>query len=197
MNIAIEPTIDDIRKMGNDRRPKITKPPAPKKITKKKVKEPEPIIEPEPEPEPEPLEEDEEEESESDEEVYIPPPKKNNKKDLKKGLKGSYTIQNFIKDPKNKDVDFELLFENITDIKNLIKQQQNTIEEVVKPKVEEPKSKPKPKPKPKVKKQIVPKGKSLDLTVSDKEVEQLISTNNTKPPPVDEKLQAFLNAFKR
>jgi hypothetical protein len=94
-----------------------------------------------------------------------------------------------------------LLFENITDIKNLINQQKNVIEDAIKPKVEEPKSKSKskPKPKPKVKKQIVPKGKSLDLTVSDKEVEQLTSNNTAvaKQPVVDEKLQAFLNAFKR
>jgi len=197
MNLNIEPTIDDIRKMGNDRRPKIVKPPPPKKITKKKVKEPEPIIEPEPEPEPEPELLEEDEESESDEEVYIPPPKKNSKKVKDK----TYIIQDFIKDPKNKDVDFELLFENITDIKNLINQQKNVIEDAIKPKVEEPKSKSKskPKPKPKVKKQIVPKGKSLDLTVSDKEVEQLTSNNTAvaKQPVVDEKLQAFLNAFKK
>ena len=53
-----------------------------------------------------------------------------------------------------------------------------------------PKAKPKSKPKPK------DKGKTLNLVVSDTELEQIINP----PPnakPIDPKLQAFLDAFNR
>ena len=57
--------------------------------------------------------------------------------------------------------------------------------------------KPKPKPKSKPKPKDKDKGKTLDLVVSDKEIEQIINppTNNTKT--IDSKLQAFLDAFKK
>jgi len=192
MNITVEPTIDDIRRMANEKRPKIVKPPPPKRVSRKKLKEP--IMQPEPEPEP--LEYDDED-SESEDEIIIPPQKKTagkSKDDIE-------IIKQLLKNSKktNKNKDFDILYESISDIKNLINQQKTVIEEAVKPKIEEPKSKPKPKPKPRAKKEVKPKGKSLDLTVSDKEVEQLISSNKTQPPPqaVDTKLQEFLNAFKR
>ena len=47
MNLSIEPTIDDIRNIGSERRPKIVKPPPPKKNTRKS-KQPSLIKEPEP-----------------------------------------------------------------------------------------------------------------------------------------------------
>jgi hypothetical protein len=48
-------------------------------------------------------------------------------------------------------------------------------------------------PKPKAKKVV----KTLDLTVSDKEVEQIVSGNKTQVKTGDAKLQAFLDAFKK
>ena len=172
MNLSVETSIEDIRKMGNERRPKVKAPPAPKKINKKKVKEPEPIIESE------------------EEEVIIPIPKKTVKKKVVDY--DSEVLKQLLKTTNKKDKDYDTLFKSITDIKELITKQKDVIEEAIKPKIEEPKSKPKPKPKAKPK----PKGKKLDLVVSDKELEQIINP----PPdakPIDPKLQAFLDAFKK
>ena len=86
---------------------------------------------------------------------------------------------------------------SINNIKDLINSQKEVIIEAVKPKVpiEEPKknvrAKPKPKPKPKKVE------KTLDLTIPDKEVEQIISGNKLQVKSSDTKLQAFLDAFKR
>jgi hypothetical protein len=195
MNLSVEPSIEDIRKMGNDRRPKVKAPPAPKKITRKKVKEPEPIPVPEPEPEGPEIEEESEEE-ESEEEIIIPIPKKTSRK---KVIDNDYEVlKEIVKTSNKKDnKDFDVLFKSITDIKELISNQKNVIEEAIKPKIEEPKTKSKPKPKPKAKPKPKPKGKTLDLVVSDKELEQIINPppNNTKP--IDPKLEAFLKAFQK
>ena len=73
------------------------------------------------------------------------------------------------------------------EIKELILNQNQILSNInIKPK---PKAKPKPKPKD--------LGKTLDLVVSDKELEQIINPppNNTKP--IDPKLEAFLKAFQK
>ena len=193
MNLTVEPTIDDIRKMGNEKRPKIVKPPPPKKITKKS-KQPSLIKEPEPEPEPiAPEPDSEDSEDDSEEEIIIPIPKKTAKK---KVIDTEYEIlKQLVKTSNKKDnKDYDTLFQSITDIKELINQQKNVLEEVIKPKIEEPKSKSKPKPKAKPKPK--PTGKKLDLVVSDKELEHIINPS-TNIKTIDPKLQAFLDAFKK
>ena len=196
MNLSAEPTIDDIRKMGEAKRPKVKPPPPPKKINKKKVKEPEPIPEPEPEPEPKPESESESEESE--EEVIIPIPKKTSKKKIIDY--DSEILKQLLKTTNKKDKDYDTLFKSITDIKELIVKQKDVIEEVIKPKIEETKSKSKPKPKAKPKPK--PIGKKLDLVVSDKELEAVLNplpnTNvNANAKPIDPKLAEFLKAFQK
>lgn len=81
---------------------------------------------------------------------------------------------------------FKNIYESINNIKDLISSQKEVIENAVKPKPKKPRAAPKPK---KV-------NKTLDLTVSDAEVEKIVSNNKTQPK-VDAKLQAFLEAFKR
>ena len=195
MNLTVEPTIDDIRKMGNEKRPKIVKPPPPKKITKKS-KQPSLIKEPEPEPEPEPIApepDSEDSEDDSEEEIIIPIPKKTSKKKVIDY--DSEILKQLLKTSNKKDnKDYDTLFQSITDIKELINQQKNVLEEVIKPKIEEPKSKSKPKPKAKPKPK--PTGKKLDLVVSDKELEHIINPS-TNIKTIDPKLQAFLDAFKK
>jgi hypothetical protein len=86
---------------------------------------------------------------------------------------------------------FSTLFESINNIKDLIYSQNNVINEVIttNQKKNKPRSKPKPKPPPR---------KTLDLTISDNDIDNII---NAKPKPekpsIDPKLQAFLDAFKR
>ena len=196
MNLSVEPSIEDIRKIANERRPKVKTPPAPKKINKKKVKEPEP--EPVPEPEPEPpgpviLEESESEEESEEEEVIIPIQKKSSKK---KVIDTDYEVlKQLLKTSNKKDKEYDTLYKNITDIKELITKQKDAIEEAIKPKIEEPKTKPKPKPKAKSKPKAT--GKKLDLVVSDKELDTILNppVNNTKP--IDPKLAEFLKAFQK
>jgi hypothetical protein len=79
---------------------------------------------------------------------------------------------------KEKEKEFDTLFKEITNIKEII----------TKPKA---KSKPKPKSKPKI------IGKSLDLTISDKEVEEIVNENKTQLKPIDPKLNAFLEALQK
>ena len=75
--------------------------------------------------------------------------------------------------------DFITLQENINSIKQLL-------EEVMKSK-----SKPKPKPRPTLKRV----NKTLDLTINDKEIEDIINTDKKKDKTQDEKLKAFLDAM--
>jgi hypothetical protein len=79
---------------------------------------------------------------------------------------------------KENNKNFDTLYKEITDIKEII----------TKPKA---KSKPKPKSKPKI------IGKSLDLTISDKEVEEIVNENKTQLKPIDSKLNAFLEALQK
>ena len=135
--------------------------------------------------------EPESESDESEEEIIIP------KKTAKKKVidYDSEVLKQLLKTTNKKDKDYDTLFKSITDIKELITKQKDVIEEV-KTKIEEPKSKPKPKPKAKPKDKLKPTGKKLNLVVSDKELEQIINP----PPdakPIDPKLQAFLDAFKK
>ena len=175
MNLSVEPSIEDIRKMGNERRPKVKAPPAPKKINRKKVKEPEP----------------ESESEESEEEIIIP------KKTAKKKVldNDNYEVlKQLVKTSNKKDKDYDVLFKSITDIKELITKQKDVIEEAIKPKIEEPKSKPKPKPKAKPK--AKPTCKKLDFVVSDKELEAVLNPP-PKSNPLDAKLAEFLKAFQK
>jgi hypothetical protein len=75
--------------------------------------------------------------------------------------------------------DFITLHENINSIKQLL-------EEVMKSK-----SKPKPKPRPTLKRV----NKTLDLTINDKEIEDIINVDKKKDKTQDEKLKAFLDAM--
>lgn len=195
MNLSAEPTIDDIRKMGEAKRPKVKPPPPPKKINKKKVKEPEPVIEPEPEPEPEPVILESESEEESEEEIIIPIPKKTSKKKVIDY--DSEVLKQLVKSSNKKDKEYDNLYKSITDIKELITNQKDVIEEV-KTKIEE--TKPKPKPKPKAKPKPKPTGKKLDLVVSDKELEAVLNpppNANGNIKPIDPKLAEFLKAFQK
>jgi len=86
---------------------------------------------------------------------------------------------------------FSTLFESINNIKDLIYSQNNVINEVIttNQKKNKPKSKPKPKPPPR---------KTLDLTISDNDIDNIINVKpKSEKPSVDPKLQAFLDAFKR
>ena len=197
MNLS-EPTIDDIRKMGEAKRPKV-KPPPPKKINKKKVKEPEPVPEPEPEPEPEPVILESEESEKSEEDIPIPVPKKTSKKKVVNY--DNEVLKQLLKTSNKKDKEYDTLYKSITDIKELITNQKDVIEEV-KTKIEETKPKPKTKSKSKPK----PTGKSLNLVVSDKELEAVLNppanchTNgnaNDNAKAIDPKLAEFLKAFQK
>jgi len=198
----IEPTIDEIRKMGDAKRPppkKISKP----RVSKKQVALPLPPP-PEPEPEIDIEDEDEDEDDEEEEEIIIPVKKatksKVQPKEVNKNHIGiiKYLIDNCDKNNK-KELD---------ELKSYITSQQKNIIEAFNEKLAEslPKTKPKPVPKKdattsKPKKDTKPKTsrKTLDLTVSDKEISEIINPPpNQKPSAaVDTKLQAFLDAFKR
>jgi hypothetical protein len=82
-------------------------------------------------------------------------------------------------DNNNKNNDFTILQENIMNIKQLL-------EEVIK-------SKPKPKPKPNPALKRV--NNTLDLTVNDKEINDIINTKTAQDKKQDEKLKAFLDAL--
>jgi hypothetical protein len=77
---------------------------------------------------------------------------------------------------KEKEKEFDILYKEITDIKEIITK---------------PKSKPKPKLKPK------PTGKTLDFVVSDKELDNVLNPPANNAKPIDAKLQAFLEAFQK
>lgn len=77
---------------------------------------------------------------------------------------------------KENNKNFDTLYKEITDIKEIITK---------------PKSKAKPKPKPK------PTGKTLDFVVSDKELDNVLNPPANNAKPIDAKLQAFLEAFQK
>ena len=198
MNTLNEPTIEDIKKMADEKRKMRAPSVAPKKTRQPRQKK----VEVEPEPEIEELEEVSEEEEEIVEPVKTK--KQTVKKQIAKPKKSKKIIvvdeddeeseeEEEIIVKKNTKDKFKDIYESINSIKDLISSQKQVIEDAVKPKTEEPKKKPKAKPKPKAKKVV----KTLDLTVSDKEVEQIVSGNKTVPQAGDAKLQAFLNAFKK
>ena len=86
----------------------------------------------------------------------------------------------------------------LNELKEYISSQQQNIIDIFNS-LKSNKTKPKPRPKPK------PKPiKSLDLTISDKEIEEVINlpankteTNKTNTTKTDTKLQAFLDALKK
>lgn len=79
---------------------------------------------------------------------------------------------------------YKELYDDIKNIKDLINQQTNFIQEVInKPKAK----KQKPKPKPVV--------KTLDITVTDKEIEKIIETKETNTK--DFKLQQIIKALQK
>jgi len=223
MNFDTEPTIEDIKKFADEKRKVL----AASIATLKKTRQPRQpkikTIEIEPEPKA-PIEDDEEEIIEpikkkkqaikkqivkplSRSKSVIPIPTNNDddddfededteeeeepepvvlKKQVRKGNRNNHNHQAF-----------NDIYDSINNIKDLINSQKEVIIEAVKSKVpiEEPKknvrAKPKPKPKPKK------VDKTLDLTIPDKEVEQIISGNKLQVKSSDTKLQAFLDAFKR
>lgn len=82
------------------------------------------------------------------------------------------------------------IYESINNLKDLINQQTNIIQEVIKPKPKKQRPKPKPKNIP----------KTLDLTIEDKEIMNIINEKKDDIKPdknVDEKLQQFLKALQK
>jgi hypothetical protein len=197
MNTLNEPTIEDIKKFADEKRKMKA---APKKTRQpRQKKQPKPEPKPEPEPEPElPIEEESEEE---EEEVIIPVKAKkqivkkvvevveepDNYNDITKPFKGDLIgLWQYLakKDEAEKEKN-KNIYDGINSIKDLLSSQKQVIEEPKKPKA---------KPKSNTK----PKGKKLDLVISDKELEAVLNPpdNNTNPV-VDKKLQAFLEAFQK
>jgi len=202
----IEPTIDEIRKMGDAKRPppkKISKP----RVSKKQVALPLSLpLPPPPEPEPEIdiEDEDEDEDDEEDEEIIIPVKKATKSKVAPKEVnKNHIGIIKYLIDNCDKNNKKEL-----DELKSYMATQQQVIIDIFNEKLDKSLSKTKPKPVPKKdattsKPKKEPKSKTspktLDLTVSDKEITEIINPPpNQKPSAaVDTKLQAFLDAFKR
>lgn len=212
MNTLNEPTIEDIKRMADEKRKTRAQPVAAKKTRQPRQKKVEP--------EPEPVEPEIEELEEEEEDVE---PVKTKKQAVKKQIakpKKSKKVMVVEDDESDDDEDeeeieiepivykkqlktqqkshnnleaFKDIYESLNNIKDLISSQKEVIIDAIKPKVpvEEPKKK---KTKAKKAKKVV---KTLDLTVSDKEVEQIVSGNKTVPQAGDAKLQAFLNAFKK
>ena len=143
MNTDIpQPTIEDIRKLGESKRPTPKKPTKPRpRITKKKSlpppPEPEPIIE-----------------SETEEDVVKP-----TLKHIPEIADNQLELIKYIIDNSNDKTKKELI-----ELKEYISSQQQNIIDVFKSlKPTKPKPKPRPKPKPKP-------TKSLDLTITDKDI---------------------------
>lgn len=97
---------------------------------------------------------------------------------------------NFIPEPKfipepdnNSNNDFSILKENISNIKDLL-------EEIMKSKI---KSKPQPKPRPNPALKRV--NNTLDLTVNDKEIDDILNTDKKQDKTNEDKLKAFLEAL--
>lgn len=197
----LEPSIEDIKRIADEKR-KMRASSAPAK----KTRQPRQKKQPEPEPE---IEDVIEEESEEEEIVEPVKPKKQvvKKQIAKKQSKKMIVVDDDDEEDDCEEIEqpltrtksynvlpFKDIFNTLNNLKDLISSQKNDIIEAVKPKVpvEEPKKK-KPKAKPKAKKVT----KTLDLTVSDKEVEKIVSGNNTQPKAGDAKLQAFLEAFQK
>jgi hypothetical protein len=90
----------------------------------------------------------------------------------------------FIPEPNNNhNNDFSILKENISNIKDLL-------EEIMKSKI---KSKPQPKPRPNPALKRV--NNTLDLTINDKEIEEIIKPDKKQDNTKDDKLKAFLDAM--
>ncbi len=100
-----------------------------------------------------------------------------NKKLLKTKYKSQYNNLDTLSD----------LYESINNIKNLISSQSKVIEDAVKPKTKKEKKQRKPKEET----------KTLDLSIPDKEIEDIINDNDNieKEKEKDEKLKAFLDAL--
>ena len=81
----------------------------------------------------------------------------------------------------------DTLYETINNIKDLISSQSKVIEDAIKPKTRKEKKQRKPKVET----------KTLDLSIPDKEIENIINDNNNikKDKEKDEKLKAFLDAL--
>lgn len=205
MNMLNEPSIEDIKKIADEKR-KMRASSAPAK----KTRQPRQKKQPEPEPEIEDVINYEEREESEEEEIVEPVKAK--KQVVKKQIAKKQSKKMIVVDDDDEEDDceeieqpltrtksynvlpFKDIFNTLNNLKDLISSQKNDIIEAVKPKVpvEEAKKK-KPKAKPKAKKVI----KTLDLTVSDKEVEKIVSGNNTQPKAEDLKLKAFLEAFQK
>ena len=106
---------------------------------------------------------------------------KDNYNDVDKPFKGDLAgLYQYLKKKderdKEKEQNFDNLYKEITDIKEIITK---------------PKSKVKSKPKPK------PTGKTLDFVVSDKEIDNVLNPPANNAKPIDPKLKAFLEAFQK
>lgn len=83
---------------------------------------------------------------------------------------------------------FDDIYNTMNNIKDMISSQKETIDNVIKSK-----SKSKTKSTPKIKKVI----KTLDLTVNDTEIDNIISNNKTQSKKIDNKLDEFLKVLQK
>ena len=147
MESDTEPTIEEIKKIANERRvnKKQTKPRASRSKTIKEIKVEE-LTQP----------------------IQLP---------LSLPIQASLPTE-------NKDDKYKEIYEDIKNIKELINQQTNFIQEVIKPKEKKQRAKPKLK-------QV---NNTLDLTILDKEVNEILED---KPKPKDSRLEEIIKALQK
>ena len=125
--------------------------------------------------------------------VSIPKPKaiKNETKKVEEKVEEVQVQETKVEEilPISNNVDvYKDIYESINNLKELINQQTNIIQEVIKPKQKKQRAKPKPKSI----------SKTLDLTIEDKEIINIINEkNNVIIPNIDDKLQHFLKALQK
>jgi hypothetical protein len=117
-------------------------------------------------------------------EQSLPPPKEfiRKKRQIKEPIKEELTKTDDIKDKSN--INYDELYNDINFLKEMLKNQNEFIQETLKPK---PRQKPRPKPK-----KII---NTLDLTITDNEINKIINDEKEQEPKQDEKMKAFLDGL--
>jgi hypothetical protein len=121
----------------------------------------------------------------------LPPPKQfiRKEKPVKEPIKEQIKepIKEELTKPEEKpNINYDELHNDINFLKEMLKNQNNLIHETLKPK---PRARPKPRPKPK---KII---KTLDLTITDNEINNIINDGKEQEPKQDEKMKAFLDGL--
>jgi hypothetical protein len=117
----------------------------------------------------------------------LPPPKQliRKQRQVKEPIKEQ--IKEELTKPEEKpNINYDELHNDINFLKEMLKNQNNLIHETLKPK---PRARPKPRPKPK---KII---KTLDLTITDNEINKIINDEKEQEPKQDEKMKAFLDGL--